>query len=479
LDAPTLPLAADFPPAARADWLALVEKTLKGAGIETLAGRTPDGLAVEPLYTADDALAAAAFRAAPRGRERAWDVRAVVAHPDPARANAEILDELAGGASSVLVKIDPTGADGVAIGSAHELEQLLEGVALDIAPVALDAGFLGVACAQWLATAAKASPAAAPAFHLDPLSALAGTGVSPGPIESHLIAGAGLAAGLAEIYPKASLFRAGGAVVHEAGGTPAQELAFAAAAGLAYTKALVRAGLSMEAAFARVVLGLAVDGDALASIAKLRAARTVWARMAGACGVTGRARIEARSSRRMLTRADPWTNLVRLTGACFAAGVGGADAVVLDAFTDAIGLPTAQGRRLARNTSLIAMEEAHLGVVADPMAGSWAVEAMTADLARAAWSRFTAIEAAGGIVEALRGGLIAGQVDEARAQLKAALASGRTRIVGVTDFADAAKGPVDIEPGAEVSAQAPSPRLPGPDSQCPALAPIRLEALAS
>ena len=479
MNAPTLALAADFPPAARADWLALVEKTLKGAGLASLAGRTPDGLAVEPLYTADDAPVAAAFPTAPRDGERAWDIRAAIAHPDPAHANAQILEALAGGASSILITIDPAGVEGVAIGSGQALEGLLEGVALDIAPIALDAGFLGAGCAEWLAAAAKASPAAGPAFHLDPLTAFAATGASPGPIESHLIAGAGLAARLAETYPKASLYRASGRVVHEAGGTPAQELAFAAAAALSYAKALVRAGLAIEAAFARVTLGLAVDGDALASIAKLRAARLIWTRITGACGVAGRARIEALSSRRMLTRADPWTNLVRLTAAGFAAVVGGADAVVLGAFTDAIGLPTAQARRLARNTSLILMEEAHLGRVADPMAGTWAVEALTADLARAAWTRFTAIEAAGGLAEALRAGLIVGQIDEARANLKAALACGETKIVGVTDFPGGAVGAVAIEPDAKISAQAPDPRLPGPDSHCPALVPIRLEALAA
>jgi len=293
------------------------------------------------------------------------------------------------------------------------------------------------------------------------------------------MAGAGLAARLAETYPKASFFRASGRVVHEAGGTPGQELAFAAAAALAYAKALVHAGLTIEEGFARLTLGLSVDGDALASIAKLRAARVLWGRITGASGVAAPARIEARSSRRMLTRADPWTNLVRLTGAGFAAAVGGADAVVLDAFTDAIGLPAARARRLARNTSLILMEEAQLGRVADPMAGAWAVEALTADLASAAWSQFTAIEAAEGVVAALGSGLIAGQIDEARANLKAALASGQAKIVGVTDFAGAAADAVEIEPAVEVFARAPDPRLTGPDSRCPALVPIRLEALAA
>ena len=479
MNAPIQPLAGDFAVATRADWLAAVEKTLKGAAVQTLAGRTPDGLAVQPLYAADGAPAPTTFSPAPRDGERAWDIRAPVAHPDPARANAQILEALAGGASSVLVRIDPSGRDGVAVGSAEGLARLLDGVMLEVAPVALDAGFLGAAYAEWLAAAAKASPAAPLAFHLDPLSALAAAGASPVPIESHLTAGADLASRLAETYPVASLFCASGLVVHEAGGSPAAELAFAAACALAYAKALTTAGMTAEAAFGRIVLGLSVDGDVFASIAKPRAARVIWAKIAGACGAGGPARIEARSSRRMLTRADPWTNLVRLTAAGFAAAVGGADAIVLDAFTDAIGLPSPLARRLARNTQLILMEEAHVGAVADPLAGAWAVETLTDDLARAAWSRFTAIEAAGGIVEALASGQIAAQVEADRLALKARIAAGEVKIVGVTDFVGGMASPVEVEPAPTISTPAPDPRLPGPDSVCPALVPIRLDGLAA
>lgn len=479
MPAPTLPLATDFAPATRADWLAAVARTLKGAAIDTLAGHTPDGLAVQPLYTADGAIAPATVPSAPRDGERAWDIRAAVAHPDPARANAQILEDLAGGASSVSIKIDPSGRDGVAVGSADALARLLDGVMLEVAPVALDAEFLGRQATAWLGGAAKAAPAAPLVFHLDPLSAFAAAGASPGPVEHHVSVAAADASGIADTYPKASLFAASGRVVHEAGGSPAAELAFAAACALAYAKAQTTAGMTAEAAFGRIVLGLSVDGDVLASIAKLRAARVVWAKIACACGASGPARIEARSSRRMLTRADPWTNLVRLTAAGFAAAVGGGDAIVLGAFTDALGPPSPLARRLARDTQLIAMDEAHVGAVADPLAGAWAVEALTDDLARAAWSRFTAIEAAGGIVTALASGLIAAGVEADRAALTAAIAAGEIKIVGVTNFVGAAASPVEVEPVHAISTPAPDPRLPGPDSHCPALTPIRLEALVT
>ena len=471
-------LAADFPTSSREAWLGLAVRTLKGAGLESLVSRSADGLALQPLYARDDSTTPAAFTPAPRGGEGSWDIRAEVGHPAPREANRQILEHLRGGASSVLIQIDPSGRAGVAVGETDGLARALDGVLTDLAPVALDAGFLGVACADWLSEAAKASPAAPLAFHLDPLSAWVVAGVSPGPIEAHLIAAANVAARLTQVHPRASLLLASGRAIHEAGGSEAQELAFAAAAALAYAKAMVRAGVPLDDAFARIVLGLAIDADPFLAIAKLRAARVIWAKVMLACGVDIPAKIEARSSGRMLTRADPWTNLVRLTAAGFAGAVGGADAMALGAFTDATGPAAPLARRMARNTQLILMEEAHLGRVSDPLAGAGSIEALTRALGEAAWTLFVTIEAAGGIVAALREGVIAAPVLEAREALRTAIAAGDTRILGVTDFVNADDKPVEIEAVDPVAVDAPSPRLPGPDSRCPPLAPIRLEDLA-
>jgi methylmalonyl-CoA mutase len=471
------PLAGGFASADRADWLSLVEKTLKGAGADSLISRGPDGIAIQPIY--EGSRIPADFAPAPRGGERPWDVRTRISNPGPTAAHDALLGDLAGGAGSAIIAVNSGDGEGIAAGSAEALAKILDGVLIDVAPIALDAGFLGAAAADWLSSAAKGSPAAPLALHLDPLSTFALRGVSPGPIESHLIACANVAARLAPIHPRASLFLASGAVVHEAGGTPAQELAFALASALAYAKALTRAGLAMDTAFGGIVLGLAVDADPLISIAKLRATRLLWSRLAGACEVTSPAAIEARSSRRMLTKADPWNNMVRLTVAGFAAAVGGADAIVLGAFTDAIGRPTAFARRAARNTQLILMDEGHLGAVADPAAGSGAFDAVSGELARAAWGRFNAIEAAGGLIAALRDGQVAGETASARGQLRDALAGGVLRVLGVTDFRAADSPPVAVDQGpAAATPAAPDPRLPGPDSQCPPLSPVTLEALA-
>ncbi|HJV43684.1 methylmalonyl-CoA mutase family protein [Caulobacter sp.] len=458
--------------------MSLVEKTLKGQSFdEALTAKTPDGLTIQPLYVAKDGVAVARDLRL-RDPERPWDLRVRAAHPDAARVAKDLLTDLENGAASVLLQIDPTGANGVAIGSADELAKALSGVMLDLAPVALDAGFLGPKAADWLGALAKAAPNAPLAFHLDPLTAFIQAGASPGPVEAHIFNAATVAARLAGTYAKASLFLATGRAVHEAGGSNTEELAAMTAAALAYAKALTRSGLSTEEAFGRIVLGVSLDGEYFTGVAKIRAAKAMWARLTQACGVSVPARIEARSSRRMLAKADAWTNLLRLTSAGFAGAVGGADAIVLDAFTDAIGLPTAFARRQARNTQLVLMEESHLGRVADPAGGAWYLDSLTDQLARAAWSGFQAIEAAGGIVKALESGQIAEAVAKTRAAQEAAFADKSRKILGVTVFPNADDKPPEVEtPDASAFAvAAPDVRLPGPDGKCPPLTPIRFAA---
>ena len=219
----TTPLAEEFgaqgDAATRARWMALVEKTLKGQSFDdALTVKTPDGLTIQPLYTAEDGVAVARDLRA-RDADRPWDLRMRAAHPDPRQTAAEIMKDLEGGAASVLLAIDPTGQAGVAIGSQDDLAQALNGVLLDLAPVALDAGFLGPKAADWLGALAKSAPNAPLAFHMDPLTAFAQAGASPGPIESHLVSAATVGQRLAQTYAKASLFLATGRAAHEAGGS--------------------------------------------------------------------------------------------------------------------------------------------------------------------------------------------------------------------------------------------------------------------
>ena len=445
-----------------ADWKVLAEKALKDRPIESLVHLDADQLAVRPLYGAATGVEPL-FAPRPSDADgRAWDLRTLVEGDEPSAVNAAVLADLEGGAASVVLK-------GAVLTDSAPLTAALDGVALELAAVGLDAGLDGPEAANALAVAGKGSPRARLMFHMDPVSAFAETGEAPRSLEEHLTLAANTAARHAGAYPEASFFLASGRVAHEAGGSIAQELAFAAANAGALVKAAIDAGMTAERALRGIVLGASVDQEYFDSLAKVRALRLIWRSLSRAFGAETPAVIEARSSRRMLSARDPWPNLLRLTAAGFAGAVGGADAVVLDAFSRANGRPDAFARRQARNTQLVLMEEAHIGRVDDPAAGSWFLDQRTRELAEAGWAEFRLIEAEGGVVEALRGHLIQPRVARARQTLEAALANGAAQMVGITKFVDADPRPAPAEPEAPVMPE-------GGGDACVPLTPIRLAA---
>jgi methylmalonyl-CoA mutase len=227
--------------------------------------------------------------------------------------------------------------------------------------------------------------------------------------------------------------------------------------------------MTTEAALKGTVLGVSLDQEYFDGLAKVRALRLMWRTLTRAFGFETPAVIEGRSSRRMLSARDPWPNLLRLTAAGYAGAVGGADAVVLDGLSRANGRSDAFARRQARNTQAVLMEEAHLGRVDDPAAGSWFLDARTRDLAEAGWAEFQRIEGEGGLVTALRTGDVQDRVASARAEREAALASGTSQLVGVTKFVDPDPRPAPFE------TETPHPPQTGGDV-CKPLTPIRLAA---
>lgn len=432
-------MAASLFPSPDADrWAALARKALKDAPLEGLTRVDGDGLEIAPLYTDAGSPMLSVPRAA-HAEGRAWDLRGRVEATTPAGANAAILEELNGGAASVVLSA-------AALTDPDAMARALEGVALELAPIGLDAGPEGMAAANALAVAAKGSPRARLMLHLDPLSDFARSGGAPRAIDDEIAAASAMAARHADPYPAASLFLASGRVVHEAGGTIGQELGFALASAASWMRAGTDAGLSIDRILTGTVLGLSLDAEYLDGVARVRAARLMWRSFSRAAGVETPAIIEARSSQRMLGARDPWPNLLRLTAAGFAGAVGGADAVILDGFTAAVGAPDAFARRMARNTQLVLMEEAHLGRVDDPAAGSWFLDARTRDLAQAGWTEFQRIEVEGGLVAALKAGTIQGRVAQARDARLAALADGGAVMVGVNRFVDPDPRPASAEP---------------------------------
>ncbi len=445
-----LELAGGFAPADYDQWRQLVEKALKGADFDKrLVARTADGLRIKPLYTRADALADAQGAipgAAPFTRGTTakadgpgWQITQRVTEPDPKAANAEILEELEGGATGAVLQIAGPGQVGVKIASAADMASVLAGAHLDFAPVALASGLEGLTAARHLLGALamlKAKPGTAVSrLNLDPIGTLARFGVAWAP----------LAAALADTVKLATDAHASGmplttvlvdaTVPHEAGASEAQELAFLAAALVTYLRAFEASSVTPEVAFPRIAFALSVDTDLFLNAAKVRAARTLIARIAEAASASAATmHLTAVTSARMMAKRDPWTNMLRTTAACAAAAFGGADAITVLPYTWALGAPDRFARRIARNTQLVLQEELALGRVVDPVGGSWYVEQLTAELATKAWALFQDIESKGGIASALASGALQDEIARVVEARVKAVANGRMQLTGVSVF---------------------------------------------
>jgi len=456
-----LKLAAEFAAPSRADWRELVTGVLRKSGAlaegsdiapeSLLVSTTYDGIEIQPLYTAEDTEPETGYPGLPpfvRGAKpegsvgTGWDIRALHAQSDPRATNKAVLADLEGGVSSLWLRL---GGDALPVES---LADALNEVYVDLAAVTLDAG------AEYEA-AAEALLAVFAEREIPPSGAIGNVGADPIGLrartgEPHDVTPAAvLAARLAAKYPKLHTIVVDGTVFHEAGGSDAQELGAAIAAGVAYLRALTDAGLDVDAAAGQIEFRLAASADQFLTIAKFRAARRLWARVTEVAGVGAEARgmrQHAVTSSAMLTRRDPWVNMLRTTLACFGAGIGGADSITVLPFDAAIGLPDAFSRRIARNTQAILLEESKLAGVIDPAGGSWYVENLTAELAKVAWGEFTGIEREGGIEAVLDSGTLAGRLAATWEARSKRLATREDPITGVSEFANLEEKKVERTP---------------------------------
>jgi methylmalonyl-CoA mutase len=473
-DAPAI--AGDFPSATEADWRKLVDAVLKGAPFERLKSRTHDGLTIEPLYPR----ARTATTIAERPAGTPWTIMQRVDHPDPAAANAQAKEDLANGASGlVLVFAESVSANGFGLeAAAPSLTQVLDGIDLG-RDIVLDLNLSPRtrSVVRDLAALIKHRGIDPPSvdlrFSLNPIGGFAASGRGPqsSPQTWQNVAPS-FAATIGELT--ADGFRgpfavADGRVIHNAGGSEAQELAFALASAIAYLRALEQSGMSLEAAYAAIYFRLTADADQFLTTAKFRALRKLWARVATASGLPRKpAVVMAETAWRTMTRRDPYANILRATIAVAAAGLGGADAVTVLPHTATLGLPDAFARRVARNMQLILLEESNLARVTDPAAGSGAFETLTEQFCLAAWTQLQEIERAGGAWAALEGGLVQRNVAAVRAAREHAVAHGQDILTGSNAFPDIAETPpvvLDVKPRAAASGQpatvtiAPLPRL--------------------
>ena len=451
-----LPLAADFPPATEAQWRKLVDRLLKGAPFDhALVARTYDGLAIRPLYER-------AAQAQPiAGRCGGWQVLQRVDHPDPDAANLEARHDCENGAAGLsLVFAGSLGAYGWGLDAGEQaIARALDGLDLGRIAIELDLGPQADRAALAIVALIRSQEVTAGAeirFSLDPLGAMATHGGAPRSIADTAIDLGRLVAHLAAAGCKGAFAVADGRAIHNAGGSEAQELAFALAAAVFYLRALEGAGIGLDAARRMIFFRLCADADQYLTIAKFRALRLLWARLEEACGLAPAPTfVSAETAWRMMTRYDPYVNMLRATIAVFSAGLGGADAITVLPLTLARGLPDRFARRMARNTQLILLEESNLARVADPLSGAGGIEVLTRELCGTAWTMFQEIESAGGAARALEKGLIQAKVAAVRERRQANLAHRLETLTGTSDFPDLAEAPVPVLGVAPITTSAP------------------------
>jgi methylmalonyl-CoA mutase len=443
-DAPAdiLPLAAEFPPATRPQWLDLVARLLKGAPFDRkLVAKTYDGLTIQPLYEGG------AQGPVPIGRMpgASWRILQRVDHPDAAAANAEARHDHANGATGLsLVLAGSIGAYGYGVApNEAAVARALDGIPFDAEAraIEIDAGRWDEDAARALTSVVSRRALPASAVHIrfgfDPLGTMATGGAAPTPWSETATRLGRHVAQLADAGFNGPFAVADGRAVHNAGGSETQELGYVLAVATAYLRALEGCGIGLGDARKMIYFRLSADADQLLTIAKFRALRRLWGRLEEACGLAATpAFIGAETAWRTMTQHDPYVNMLRATIAVFSAGVGSADAITVLPFTLARGLPDRFARRIARNTQLVLLAESHLAKVADPTAGAGVVEDLTDQLCGSAWALFQEIERAGGAAAALAAGLIQKKVARVRGERQAALARRTDVLTGTSDFAD-------------------------------------------
>jgi methylmalonyl-CoA mutase len=427
-----LPLAQPEDVHTRADWeaatAAVLRKTRKlsdtdpdAAVWDKLTRKTLDGIGITPIGTPAD-LEGVQTSGRPT-RAGAWDIRARIAGPDAKLLNEQALVDLDGGVTSLWVQAGPD----------TDLETLLNDVLLDLAPVVLDPVGDPVAVATAFLDAFETGTYT----NLHPDTNL---GVDPigaslrGLVEAetqanvdHVVAVAKLAIerGVRGLVVDAT-------AAHDLGASDVQELGYSIFVATTYLRVLAEAGIEPAAAADLIEFRYAATDEQFPTIAKLRAARRLWARVLELSGVSAEQRQHAVTSRPMLTKYDPYVNMLRTTVAAFAAGVGGADAVTVLPFETPVGQPDLFGRRIARNVSHLLIDESHVAKVADPAGGAYAVEKLTDDLAVAAWAELALLETDG--LDALRD-----RIADVVARREAEIVTRKRPITGLTEFPNLAE----------------------------------------
>lgn len=441
-------------------------QSLGGEAFDSLLTQTYEGIEIHPLPHADDLAEICHHHSLPgqfpyvRGtkaagyRARPWLIAAELDIGDPREFNQALREALAQGQTAITMN------RGLQLNEAADMRAALADIELDRFPLLIQSETRAPEMHLWMRAALsdETLESLRGCVGYDPLSALARSGIMPDDAITRLAAHV---RAVQAASPQLGSIAVCTAVYHDAGANAVQELALAIAAGLSYVRTLNDRGFSIESISTKLHFFLSIGENFFLEIAKFRAFRSLWAQVQRALGLADaerRLHVHARSGSRNKSRLDAHVNLLRLTTEALSAAIGGVDSIELAPFDQPQGKSDEFSRRLSRNLQLILQEELRLIQLIDPAGGAPHVEKLTDHLARAAWSRFQEIEAAGGLVASLRSGAIQAEIEEVAARRWRDLASGDAVLVGINRYvdSDAALTPLPYDANTQPAAEATS-----------------------
>ncbi len=458
-------------------WREAAEKTLKGASFDgKLLTKTYEGITLQPIYRQEDVEKLVHIHAEPgsapylRGTNTAgspeaqsWEVAQEILTADAAAFNEIARHDLERGQTMLNLVLDQAtrsgrnpektaletiGNGGLSIFSLEDLATAFADINLEEVPVYAYAGphampILSLLVAH-LKVAGQDVSKLRGCMGADPFAALVTEGTLPGSLPAAFDGMAQATRWAAEHAPQVKTILVQGHPYHDAGAHSVQELAYALATGVEYVQAMLERGLSIEDIAPRMQFAFSVGSHVFMEIAKIRAARMLWATIMDSYGASEAAQkmtIHARTSAWTKTVLDPNVNMLRATTEAFSAVIGGIDSLHVSAFDEAFRPANEFSRRIARNTQIILEKEAHLAKVADPAGGSWYVEKLTDELAEKVWELFLLVEEQGGMRKALESGIPQSQIAEVAVKKAANVAHRKTRVVGTNMYANALEHP--------------------------------------
>lgn len=460
------------------DWEELAQKELKDTPLESLTWNTPEGIAVKPLYTSADTAnieetlpGMFPFTRGVRATmyaNRPWTVRQYAGFSTAEESNAFYKRNLAAGQMGLSVAFDlathrgydsdhprvvgDVGKAGVAIDSIEDMKILFDGIPLDKMSVSMTMNGAVIPCLAFYIVAAEEQGVSqdklAGTIQNDILKEfmVRNTYIYPPAPSMRIIAD--IIAYTSQNMPKFNSISISGYHMQEAGATQVQELAFTLADGMEYVRAATAKGLDVDAFAGRLSFFFAIGMNFFMEVAKLRAARTLWARIMKDFGAKKPSslmlRTHCQTSGVSLTEKDPYNNVIRTTLEALAAALGGTQSLHTNALDEAIALPTDFSARIARNTQLILQEESGITKVVDPLGGSYYVEALTRELEEKAWALIQEVEAMGGMTKAVEAGLPKLKIEEASAARQARVDRGEEVVVGVNKYRLAQEDQIEI-----------------------------------